>query len=112
MLEPVFDALDQARAMTERLGRELTAMFTGKAPAPPSRAPHPADQAWLESERARLAELADRESAALLATLEERLGANVVDAIIGGATLTELGINGDPDLERLVERFRGYSGEG
>ena len=54
----------------------------------------------------------DRESAALLTTLEERLGADVVDAIIGGATLAELGINATPDLERLVERLRGYAGEG
>ena len=113
MLEPVFDAMDRARATTEQLGHELTAVFrTGNAPAPLSRKPHPEDQAWLESEQARLADLADRERAALLTTLEERLGADVVDAIIGGATLAELGINAPPDLERLVERLRGYAGEG
>ena len=45
------------------------------------REPHPEDQAWLESERARLAALAERERATLLTALEERLGADVVDAI-------------------------------
>lgn len=112
MLEPVFDALDRARATTEQLGHELTAMLrTGNAPAPLSREPHPEDQAWLESERARLAALAERERATLLTALEERLGADVVDAIIGGATLADLGIAANPELELLVERFIGYAGE-
>jgi hypothetical protein len=112
MLEPVFDALDRARAATEQLGRELTAKLqVGDVPLPSAREPHPDDQAWLISEQARLASLADRELANLLATLEERLGADVVDALIGGATLADLGIDANPDLERLVERLRGYAGE-
>ena len=112
MLEPVFAALDRARATTEQLGHELTAMLrTGNAPARLSREPHPEDQAWLESERARLAALAERERATLLTALEERLGADVVDAIIGGATLADLGIAANPELELLVERFVGYAGE-
>ena len=65
----------------------------------------------MESERARLAALAERERATLLTALEERLGADVVDAIIGGATLADLGIAANPELELLVERFIGYAGE-
>jgi hypothetical protein len=61
MLEPVFNALDRARATTEQLGRELTELLgTGNAPARGPRKPHPEDQAWLESEQARLADLRAR----------------------------------------------------
>ena len=73
---------------------------------------HPEDLEWLASEQRRIDAQRDRELSELQRVLEERLGAAAVDSIIGGADPRDLcraaGIEITADLERLLERLRGY----
>lgn len=126
LMEPAWTALEQAEAALRSIEGQLMTLppehfralregVNGSSAAetnPSSHVEHPEDAAWLAAESARLKGLEAREMADLTATLEARLGAEVADAIIGGATLAELGVDVDADLERLVERLRGFTGEG
>ena len=73
---------------------------------------HPEDLRWLAGEQRRIDAQRDRELSELQRILEERLGAAAVDEIIGGADPRDLcraaGITVDADLERILERLKGY----
>lgn len=73
---------------------------------------HPEDLEWLASEQRRIDAQRDRELSELQRVLEERLGAAAVDEIIGGADPRDLcraaGIEITADLERILERLKGY----
>ena len=125
LFEPVYTALEQATARVRDLEGEIRRLdpehfrrLKEGTNVPPKTSKEstpevdPEDLRWLASEQRRIDAQRDRELSELQRVLEERLGAAAVDSIIGGADPLDLcraaGIEITADLERILERLKGY----